>query len=209
MARLAPMVWLAVAESDGRRCVGLVALSGGVFGAGVVQLLVGPIGQSDAFSLQVLVLLLLQLMGPLTVALLSTVVLLPTWLRRCSNEPSMAWQRQFCSALPVAPLLMVCFLAAGLLGGVLITPRSDVVGEMSEIVRAIDPRQLVGALVRCTVYLALPAVWCLREVRQGIRYNRDPADVASGTLLNSFLLVLVLRIFWMVVVEPIHLQRMF
>jgi hypothetical protein len=209
MARVAPGGWLELAESDGRHCVGLVLLSGGVFGAGLVQLLVGPLGQSDAFSMQVLLLLLMQLMGPVTVALLSTVLLLPTWLRRCSNDPSMAWRRQLFSALPVAPLLMVCFLVAGLLGGVLITPRTDVVGELSEVVRTIVPRELVGALVRCTAYLALPAVWCLREVRQGIRYNRDPADVASGTLLNSFTLVLVLRIFWMVVVEPIHLPRMF
>ena len=56
---------LAITERDGQRCGGPVLLAGLVVGFGVVELASGPLGQTSRFSLELLILLVLQLMGVL------------------------------------------------------------------------------------------------------------------------------------------------
>jgi hypothetical protein len=78
--------WLEATEVDGQRCAGLVILTGLVLGVGLVELLTGPGGQTSRFSLQLVVLVVLQLAGPLIVALLAIIRLSPLWLERSQTE---------------------------------------------------------------------------------------------------------------------------
>ena len=77
-------IWrvLNTAERNGQRCGGPVLLSGMVIGAGLVELSAGPLGQNSRFSLELLTLLVLQLVGPLVVSLLAMALMMPNWLDR-------------------------------------------------------------------------------------------------------------------------------
>lgn len=105
------MVVLHLAERQGQRCGGPILLAGLVLGAGGVELSSGPLGQTSRFSLELLMLLVLQLVGPMLVTLLAMALLLPRWLEHAERRAERAWRE----ALP----------AAALVGGVLASPRAD------------------------------------------------------------------------------------
>ncbi|WP_415398734.1 hypothetical protein [Synechococcus sp. W4D4] len=86
-------IWrvLNTAERNGQRCGGPVLLSGMVVGAGLVELSAGPLGQSSRFSLELLTMLVLQLVGPLVVSLLGMALMMPNWLDRVERRGSRAW----------------------------------------------------------------------------------------------------------------------
>ena len=72
--------WLRLAEHDGERCAGPVIMAGLLIGLGMVQLASGPMAQTSRFSMELLALLVLQLVGPMLVALLALPFSLPRWL---------------------------------------------------------------------------------------------------------------------------------
>ncbi len=55
-------------------------IAGLIVGIGVVELSCGPLGQTSRFSLELLILLVLQLVGPGVVALIAMALLMPRWL---------------------------------------------------------------------------------------------------------------------------------
>jgi len=87
-------LWLVLllAERQGQRCGGSILLAGMVLGAGVVELSSGPLGQTSRFSLELLMLLVLQLVGPMLVTLLAMALLLPRWLEHHWGEPMVSLQ---------------------------------------------------------------------------------------------------------------------
>jgi hypothetical protein len=95
------MVMLRRAERQGQRCGGTILLAGLVLGAGVVELSSGPLGQTSRFSLELLILLVLQLIGPMLVTLLAMALLLPLWLEHAQRRGGRAWRE----AVPVAALV--------------------------------------------------------------------------------------------------------
>ena len=100
-------------------------------GVGVIQLSTQGLKQSSHLSLNLLSLLVLELIGPILVSVLGMALLLPRWIERVEQAGSRHWRRSIFSAALVGALLMLMFFSASLLSGILITPRSEMVGDFS------------------------------------------------------------------------------
>lgn len=124
---------LPIAERDGERCAGPVLISGFVVGFGVIELATGALNQTSRFSLQLLVLLVLQLIGPILVSVLAMALLLPRWLDRVVQQGSKAWRQSVPAAALVGLLLMLMFFVSAIVGGVLVTPRADLLREATDL----------------------------------------------------------------------------
>jgi tetrahydromethanopterin S-methyltransferase subunit G len=194
-----------LAERMGERCGGPVILAGLVLGLGVVQLVTGPLGQSSRFSLELLILLVLQLVGPMLVALLALALLLPRWLERVQRLGTTAWRDSVPAAAVVGVLLMLLFFAAALCGGVLASPRGDLVGETLDLLKGLRWLDLSRACLRAGVFLALVCVWSQGRLALGLRRERDPGLLVSDQLAEGLVLLLLLKLLWITVVDPLNL----
>jgi len=195
--------WLALVDRDGQRCAGLVLLSAVVVGSGAVQLLTGQLALTSAVSLKVLTTMLLQLFGPLLVAVIVLVRLMPDWVGRSQVQGPAAWRSTVLPAGPMALVLMLQFLGAGLLAGVLASPRADLAGELTEILGDLRLVDLLRALLRCALFLMAAAGWTLRETALGLRRGEAPAMLVGDGLLHGLVLVLILKLFWILVIDPL------
>jgi len=101
-----------IAERDGERCAGPILLSGFVLGFGGVELATNLLNQTSRFSLQLLSLLVLELVGPVLVSVLAMALLLPRWLERVQVAGRRAWRRSVPAAGVVGALLMLMFFVA-------------------------------------------------------------------------------------------------
>ncbi|MFM7393198.1 MAG: hypothetical protein ACKO22_02250 [Cyanobium sp.] len=197
--------WLAVTEVDGQRCAGLVILAGVVLGAGLVQLLTSVGGQTSRFSLELLALVVLQLAGPLLVSLLAILRLNPHWQERSLVEGRGAWRSVVLPAVPLGALLMLMFLASAMGAGVLATPRADLTGEFRELLASLRSSDVLRTVLRTSVFLGAASAWSLRLHRIGLRQQRDAVVIQNDSLLQSVTLVLVLKLFWIIAIDPIRL----
>jgi hypothetical protein len=197
--------WLAVTELDGQRCSGLVILAGVVLGAGLVQLFTSVGGQTSRFSLELLALVVLQLAGPLLVSLLAILRLNPDWQERSRVEGRRAWRSVVLPAVPLGALLMLMFLASAMGAGVLATPRSDMTGELRELLASLRSSDVLRTVIRTSLFLGAASAWSLRLHRIGLRQQRDAVVIQNDSLLQSVTLVLVLKLFWIIAIDPIRL----
>ena len=197
--------WLAVTELDGQRCAGLVILAGVVLGAGLVQLFTSGGGQTSRFSLELLALVVLQLAGPLLVSLLAILRLNPDWQERSRVEGRGAWRSVVLPAVPLGALLMLMFLASAMGAGVLATPRSDMTGELRELLASLRSSDVLRTVIRTSVFLGAASAWSIRLHRIGLRQQRDAVVIQNDSLLQSVTLVLVLKLFWIIAIDPIRL----
>jgi hypothetical protein len=197
--------WLAVTELDGQRCSGLVILAGVVLGAGLVQLFTSVGGQTSRFSLELLALVVLQLAGPLMVSLLAILRLNPDWQERSRVEGRGAWRSVVLPAVPLGALLMLMFLASAMGAGVLATPRSDMTGELRELLASLRSSDVLRTVIRTSVFLGAASAWSIRLHRIGLRQQRDAVVIQNDSLLQSVTLVLVLKLFWIIAIDPIRL----
>ncbi len=197
--------WLAVTEVDGQRCAGLVILAGVVLGAGLVQLFTSVGGQTSRFSLELLALVVLQLAGPLMVSLLAILRLNPDWQERSRVEGRRAWRSVVLPAVPLGALLMLMFLASAMGAGVLATPRSDMTGELRELLASLRSSDVLRTVIRTSVFMGAASAWSLRLHRIGLRQQRDAVVIQNDSLLQSVTLVLVLKLFWIIAIDPIRL----
>lgn len=195
--------WLAMVDHDGQRCAGLVLLSALVVGSAVVQLLTAQLALTSAFSMKVLTTMLLQLFGPLQVAVIALVRLMPDWVGRSQLQGPAVRRSTVLAAGLLALLLMLQFLAAGLLAGVLVTPRADLAGELAEVFADVRPMDLLLALLRCALFLMAAAAWTLRETALGLRRGAAPTMLVGDGLVHGLVLVLVLKLFWSLAIDPL------
>jgi len=195
--------WLALVDRDGQRCAGLVLLSAVVVGTIVVQLLTGPLELTSDFSLTVLSMLLLQLFGPLLVAVIALVRLMPDWVERRQLLGPAAWRSTVLPAGAMAVLLMLQFLGAGLLAGALASPRSDLAAELAEVLADLRPEVLLLALLRSAVFLMAVAGWTLWETALGLRRGEPAALIVGEGLLHGLVLLLVLKLCWSLAIYPL------
>ena len=93
LSRLKVQAAFVIAERDGERCAGPVLLSGFVVGFGVIQLATNVLTQPSRFSLELLILLVFQLLGPILVSVLAMALLLPRWLERITEQHNATWQQ--------------------------------------------------------------------------------------------------------------------
>jgi len=184
-----------------------VLLSGVVVGTGVVRLLGDSLAQTSRFSLEVLMLMVLQVFGPMLVAMIAIIRLTPDWVQRAGTAKQQAWPSVVLPALPVAVGLMLQFLVVSLISGVAASPRADFAGELMEVLSGLQWQDLARALVRCALFLLAGAAWCLRESLVGMARRRPLADIVGDGLLHALLLVLLLKLFWILAIDPLRLGR--
>lgn len=196
---------LQLSERCGERCGGPILLAGLVLGIGVVELSSGALGQTSRFSLELLVLLVLQLVGPMLVTLIAMALLLPRWLERDPATRPVGASSITSSAL-VGGLLLLLFLVAALSGGVLASPRADLIAEFSDVLSGVLLSDLLRSTLRSAFFLAVLCGWS--ELRGGRRLRRDvdPALVSSDLMVEGLMLLLGLKLFWITAIDPLRLS---
>jgi hypothetical protein len=152
-------------------------------------------------------LMVLQVFGPMLVAMIAIIRLTPDWVERAATARGQAWHAVVLPALPVAFGLMLQFLAVTLISGVAASPRADFAGELAEVLGGLEWPDLVRALLRCALFLLAGASWCLRETLVGLARRRPLADIVGDGLLHALLLVLLLKLFWILAIDPLRLGR--
>ncbi|MFM7312274.1 MAG: hypothetical protein ACKO0M_03745 [Cyanobium sp.] len=196
---------LQLCERQGQRCGGPILLAGLVLGAGVVELSSGPLGQTSRFSLELLMLLVLQLVGPMLVALLAMALLLPRWLEHSERHGGRAWRQAFPAALLVGALLLLLFLAGALVGGVLASPRADLIGELRDLLGGVLLSDLLRSTLRAAAFLAALCAFSQWRGRIQRGHGVDPALVSSNLLVEGLMLLLGLKLLWITVLDPLQL----
>ncbi|MFM7229858.1 MAG: hypothetical protein ACKO2F_09505 [Cyanobacteriota bacterium] len=185
------MALLQLCERQGQRCGGPILLAGLVLGAGVVELSSGPLGQTSRFSLELLVLLLLQLVGPMLVTLLAMALLLPHWLEHGERHGGRSWRL----AIP----------AALLVGGVVASPRADLIGELRELMGGVLLGDLLRSTLRASAFLAVLCAFSQWRGRIQRGHGLDLALVSSNLLVEGLMLLLGLKLLWITVLDPLQL----
>jgi len=191
-----PRLTLPIAERDGERCAGPVLISGFVVGFGVIELATGALNQTSRFSLQLLVLLVLQLIGPILVSVLAMALLLPRWLDRVVQQGSKAWRQSVPAAALVGLSLMLMFFVSAIVGGVLVTPRADLLREATDLLSGIKLRDLLRTLVRSGVFLGCICAWCQWRALTALRSGRSETLIVSNLLIEGLTLALALKLIW-------------
>ena len=196
---------LRLCERQGQRCGGPILLAGLVLGAGVVELSSGPLGQTSRFSLELLILLVLQLAGPMLVSLLAMALLLPPWLEHVGRGGDRAWREALPAAALVGALLLLLFLVSALVGGVLASPRADVFGELRELLGGVLLSDLLRSLLRAAVFLAILCAYSQRRGLIQLGQGLDPALVSSNLLVEGLMLLLGMKLVWITALDPLRL----
>lgn len=197
---------LALVERQGLRCGGATLLAGLVLGIGVVDLSSGPLGQTSRFSLELLVLLILQLVGPMLVSLLAMALLLPRWLEHAERQGIRAWRQSLPAAALVGGLLLLLLLLSSLAGGVVASPRADLIGEMRELLGGVLPADLLRSAARSAVFLAILCGFSQWRGPLHLRRGLDPALVSSNLLVEGLVLLLGMKLLWITLLDPLRLS---
>ena len=199
-----------IGRSFGGRCGGPVLLVGFVLGAGVVQLASGPLGQTSRFSLELLLLLMLKLTGPLLVAILAMALLLPFWISRPQPAARSALPLTVAAAALTGGLLQLLLMLAAVGGGLLASPRADLLGEWRDLLSGLQPVDLLRSMIRAALFLAAICAWT--RWRSGNSTRSDPRSDHGLTLFPSNLLVeglmvlMTLKLAWIMAIEPLNLS---
>lgn len=180
-------------------------MAGLIVGIGVVELGCGPLGQTSRFSLELLILLVLQLVGPGVVALIAMALLMPRWLEASEqferrHDPSAA------ASGVVGAVLLLLFFTAALIGGVVASPRADLVAEFTDAMRGVLLPDLLRASLRSAIFLAVLCSWCQWRGRRQLRRGLPPALVSSDLMVEGLMLLLGLKLLWVMVIDPLRLS---
>ena len=211
-AEAGPGLMLALAERDGQRCGGPVLLAGLVVGFGVVELAAGPLGQTSRFSLELLILLVLQLMGPMLVTVLAMALATirddepDPWLERVERLGLKAWRQSVPAAALTGSLLLLLFLTAAVTGGVLASPRGDLIGEIRDLLSGVLLVDLLRAWLRAGVFLAAICGWSQWRVARGLRRGTPVSEQVSNLLVQGLMVLLALKLLWVTALDPLHLS---
>ncbi len=198
--------FLRLAERCGQRCGGVVLLAGFVLGFGVVELSCGPLAQTSRFSLELLTLLVLQLVGPMLVTLLAMALLLPAWLEQADGSGARAWRLAVPAAAVVGALLLLLFLLSALTGGVLASTRADLIGEARDLLSGVLLADLLRSMLRSAVFLAILCGWSQWRGVMQIKRGAAPALVSSNLLVEGLMLLLGLKLLWITALDPLRLS---
>lgn len=198
--------WLRLAERDGQRCGGPVLLAGLVVGFGVVELAAGLLGQTSRFSLELLILLVLQLMGPMLVTVLGMALLLPSWLERVERLGLKTWRHSVPAAALTGSLLLLLFLLAAVAGGVLASPRGDLIGEIRDLLSGVLLVDMLRAWLRGGVFLAAMCGWSQWRVARGLRRGIPASVLVSNLLVEGLMVLLALKLIWVIALDPLRIN---
>jgi len=202
----ASLSWIRLADRYGQRCGGPVILAGLLVGLGVVQLASGPLAQTSRFSLELLVVLVLQLVGPMLVALFGLALLLPRWMDRAQHERSKLSMLAIAAAGITGALLQLLFFTAAICGGVLGTPRFDVAAELNELLGGVLLFDIARACLRGGVFLALLCGWSQWRTHRALDRGRNGGLVVSDQLAEGFIVLLAMKLTWITLIDPLHIS---
>jgi hypothetical protein len=196
---------LRTVERDGIRCGAPVLLAGFVAGAGLAEVAAGPLGLASRTICELVILLVLQVAGPVLVVLLALVQLGPLWLEQVHEQGLRAWRVAVPAAAILAPLLLTLFLVAALVSGALFTPRADLMGEVGDVLSGLQLRDLAITWIRASVFFAIVCAWCLRQCERGLLRGAPPGVIVSELFSHGIVVILLLKLVWLVVVDPFSL----
>jgi len=196
---------LRAVERDGIRCGAPVLLAGFVAGAGLAEVAAGPLGLASRTICELVILLVLQVAGPVLVVLLALVQLGPLWLERVQEQGLRAWRVAVPAAAILAPLLLNLFLVAALVSGAMFTPRSDLMGEVGDVLSGLQLRDLTITWIRSSVFFAIVCAWCLRQSERGLLRQAPPGVIVSELFSHGIVVILLLKLVWLVAVDPFSL----
>ena len=196
---------LRAVEQDGIRCGAPVLLAGFVAGAGLAEVAAGPLGLASRTICELVILLVLQVAGPVLVVLLALVQLGPLWLERVQEQGLRAWRVAVPAAAILAPLLLNLFLVAALVSGAMFTPRSDLMGEVGDVLSGLQLRDLTITWIRSSVFFAIVCAWCLRQSERGLLRQAPPGVIVSELFSHGIVVILLLKLVWLVAVDPFSL----
>jgi hypothetical protein len=192
-------------ERDGVRCGAPVLLAGFVAGAGLAEVAAGPLGLASRTICELVILLVLQVAGPVLVVLLALVQLGPLWLAHVEQQGRRAWRVAVPAAAILAPLLLSLFLVAALVSGALFTPRADLLAEVVEVLSGLQLRDLVITWIRTSVFFAIVCAWCLSQCERGLLRQAPPGVIVSELFSYGIVVILLLKLIWLVTVDPFSL----
>lgn len=198
---------LLIAERDGERCAGPVLIAGMAVGVGVIQLTNQGLKQSSDLSLHLLSMLVLDLIGPILVSVLGMALLLPRWLERVEQARSRNWRRSVPSAALVGAWLMLMFFTASMLSGILVTPRSEMVSELFDLMGEIHLLDVVRSLVRCAGFLAALCAWCQWRSHIALRMGHASTYIVSNLLVEGLMIGLSLKMLSFLIAHALPLQE--
>jgi len=196
---------LRAVERDGIRCGAPVLLAGFVAGAGLAEVAAGPLGLASRTICELVILLVLQVAGPVLVVLLALVQLGPLWLERVQEQGLRAWRVAVPAAAILAPLLLNLFLVAALVSGAMFTPRSDLMGEVGDVLSGLQLRDLTITWIRSSVFFSIVCAWCLRQSERGLLRQAPPGVIVSELFSHGIVVILLLKLVWLVAVDPFSL----
>ena len=196
---------LRAVERDGIRCGAPVLLAGFVAGAGLAEVAAGPLGLASRTICELVILLVLQVAGPVLVVLLALVQLGPLWLERVQEQGLRAWRVAVPAAAILAPLLLNLFLVAALVSGAMFTPRSELMGEVGDVLSGLQLRDLTITWIRSSVFFAIVCAWCLRQSERGLLRQAPPGVIVSELFSHGIVVILLLKLVWLVAVDPFSL----
>ena len=150
---------------------------------------------------------MLELIGPILVSVLGMALLLPRWIERVEQAGSRHWRRSIFSAALVGALLMLMFFSASLLSGILITPRSEMVGELLELIGAIRLWDVVQSFVRCAGFLAALCAWCHWRSHNALRMGHAKTYIMSNLLAEGLMIGLSLKVLWSLIAQFLPFQE--
>ena len=196
---------LRIAERFGERCGAPVLMAGLIVGIGVVELGCGPLGQTSRFSLELLILLVLQLVGPGVVALIAMALLMPRWLEASEqferrHDPSAA------ASGVVGAVLLLLFFTAALIGGVVASPRADLVAEFTDVMSGVLLPDLLRATLRSAVFLAVLCSWCQWQGRRLLKRGLSATLVSSDLMIEGLMLLFGLKLVWVLAIDPLRVS---
>lgn len=194
-------------ERNGQRCGGPVLLAGFAMGYGLVTLS-SSLGQSSRFALELLVLVKLQLLGPVLVSLLAMALLLPHWLDRVESRGSKACHHCLPAAALAGLVLMLMLFVAALIGGVLASPRADLAQEFNELLSGIQLSDLLRPLFRSGAFLAVLCGWSQWRGVNALQQKRPMALIVSNLLVEGLMLALLLKLIWVFSIDPPSLRSL-
>jgi hypothetical protein len=197
---------LRAVERDGIRCGAPVLLAGFVAGAGLEEVAAGPLGLASRTICELVILLVLQVAGPVLVVLLALVQLGPLWLEQVQALGPRAWRVAVPAAAILAPLLLTRFLVASLVSGAMVTPRAELGGEVGDVLSGLQLRDLVITWIRASVFFAVVCAWCLRQCERGLLRQLPPGVIVSELFSHGFVVILLLKLVWIVAVDPFGLD---
>jgi len=192
-------------ERDGIRCGAPVLLAGFVAGAGLAEVAAGPLGLASRTICELVILLVLQVAGPVLVVLLALVQLGPLWLELVQEQGLRAWRVAVPAAAILAPLLLTLFLVAALVSGAMFTPRADLVGEVGDVLSGLQLRDLAITWIRASFFFAVICAWSLRQCERGLLRQAPPGVIVSELFRHGIVVTLLLKLVWLVAVDPFNL----